>query len=290
MPNRTNPMTPTLRVLWFVPPPLAIVAQGLAMATEVTLLSRRNTSSDEQFEALASGESDAVVTAIDNVMDWNLRDGPQDFRVVAQLERTTPLSVVARRDRTSLENLRGATILVDAPRNGFIVALRAMLADAGVGPEAYVLDPVGGVKERHDAIVTGHGHATLLGPPFDAMAIAAGLTRLATVQERYPAFPGQGLVVSSAALERMRPALSAWLRNLENARQSMGIAPEAARQALTSAGFPEPAVNAMLGATPASLVPDRAGIELLIEQRRRTGLPGANTTYEGLVESSLLGR
>ena len=283
-------MTPTLRVLWFVPPPVAVVAEGLAMVAEVTLLSRRNTSSDEQFEALASGETDAVVTAIDNVMDWNLRGGPQDFRVVAQLERTTPLTVVGQRDRTSLEDLRGATILVDAPRNGFIVALRAMLADADVGPEAYVLEPVGGVKERHDAIVSGHGHATLLGPPFDAMAIAAGLARLATVQERYPAFPGQGLVVSSAALERMRPALSAWLRNLENARQSMGIAPEAARQALTLAGFPAPAVDAMLGATPASLVPDRAGIELLIEQRRRAGLPGADTTYEGLVESSLLGR
>ena len=283
-------MSPTLRVLWFVPPPVAVVAQGLPTANEVTVLSRRNTSSDEQFAALASGESDAVVTAIDNVMDWNLRDGPQDFRVVAQLERTTPLTVVGQRDRRSLEDLRGATILVDAPRNGFIVALRAMLADADVGPEAYVLDPVGGVKERYEAIISGQGHATLLGPPFDGMAIAAGLIRLATVQERYPAFPGQGLVVSSAALERMRPALSAWLRNLENARQSMGIAPEAARQALTLAGFPAPAVDAMLGATPASLVPDRAGIELLIEQRRRVGLPGANTTYEGLVESSLLGR
>jgi len=283
-------MTPTLRVLWFVPPPVAIVAEESAKANEVTVLSRRNTSSDEQFAALVSGESDAVVTAIDNVMDWNLRDGPQDFRVVAQLERTTPLTVVGQRDRRSLEDLRGATILVDAPRNGFIVALRAMLADAGVGPEAYVLEPVGGVKERHDAIVSGHGHATLLGPPFDAMAVAAGLVRLATVQERYPAFPGQGLVVSSAALERMRPALSAWLRKLEHARQRMGIAPEAARQALTLAGFPAPAVDAMLGATPASLVPDRAGIELLIEQRRRAGLPGANTSYEGLVESALLGR
>jgi hypothetical protein len=44
----------------------------------------------------------------------------------------------------------------------------------------------------------------------------------------------------------------------------------------------------MLGAIPASLFPGRAGIELLIEQRRRAGLPGAATTYEALVESSLL--
>ena len=281
-------MSQTLRVLWFVPPPVAVVAQALTVATDVTLLSRRNASSDAQFEALASGQADAVVTAIDNVMDWNLREGPQDFRVVAQLERTTPLTVVGQRSRTSLEDLRAATILIDAPRNGFIVALRAMLADADIGPEAYALEPVGGVKERHDAIVSGRGDATLLGPPFDAMAIEAGLTRIATVQERYPAFPGQGLVVSAAALERLRPALSAWLRSLENARQSMEKAPEAARQALALAGFSAPAVDAMLGATPASLCADRAGIELLIEQRRRAGLPGAATTYEGLVESSVL--
>lgn len=281
---------PTLRVLWFVPPPVVDVAHVLKVATDVSLQAARNPSSDAQFEALATGEADAVVTAIDNVMDWNLREGPQDFRVVAQLERTTPLTIVGQRGRTSLEHLRGATILVDAPRNGFIVALRAMLADAGIGADSYALEPVGGVKERYDAIIAGRGDATLLGPPFDAMAVEAGLTRIGTVQQCYPAFPGQGLVVSAAAIERLRPTLSAWLRSLENARQSMEEVPEAARQALTLAGFLPPAVDAMLGSTPASLLPDRVGIELLIEQRRRAGLPGAATTYEGLVESSLLGR
>ncbi len=279
-----------LRLLWFVPPPVAVIAQSLRAAADLSLQSERNPSSDAQFEALASGQADAVVTAIDNVMDWNLRAGPQDFRVVAQLERTTPLTVVGQRGRSTLEDLRAATILVDAPRNGFVVALRAMLADAGVNSDAYVLEPVGGVKERHDAIVSGRGDATLLGPPFDAMAIEAGLTRIATVQERYPTFPGQGLVVSAATLERLRPALSAWLHSLETARQCMEKAPEAARRALALKGFSAPAVDAMLAAAPPSLVPDRAGIELLIEQRRRASLPGAATTYERLVESSLLGR
>lgn len=283
-------MSHTLRILWFVPPAVALVAQTLSGATGVTLISRRNASSDEQFEALASNQADAVVTAMDNVMEWNLRKGPQDFRVVAQLERTTLLTLVGQKGHTTLENLRAATILVDAPRNGFVVALRAMLAEAHIGPEAYALESVGGVKERHDAIVSGRGDATLLGPPFDAMAIEVGLNRIATVQERYPAFPGQGLVVSAAALERLRPTLFAWLRSLESARQSMAKVPAAARQALAMAGFSAAAVDAVLSVTPASLFPDPAGIELLIEQRHRAGLPGAATTYEALVESSLLGR
>ena len=281
-------MSLTLRLLWFVPSPVALVAEALGLTAGVTLRAERNPSSEAQFEALASGQADAVVTAMDNVMDWNLRQGPQDFCVVAQLERTTPLSVVGQRGRASLGDLRAATILVDAPRNGFIVALRAMLADEGIGPGAYALEPVGGVQERHDAIVSGRGDATLLGPPFDAMALEAGLSGIATVQERYPAFPGQGLVVSAGALERLRPALSFWLRGLDNARQRMLGDPQAARQALALAGLSASAVDAMLRATAASLCPDRAGIELLIEQRRRCGLPGADTTYEKLVETSTL--
>lgn len=281
-------MSLTLRLLWFVPSPVALVAEALGLTAGVTLQAERNPSSDAQFDALASGQVDAVVTAMDNVMDWNLRQGPQDFCVVAQLERTTPLTLVGQKGRARLGDLRAATILVDAPRNGFIVALRAMLAEDGIGTDAYALEPVGGVKERYDAIVAGRGDATLLGPPFDAMALEAGLSRIATVQERYPAFPGQGLVVRAGALERLRLALSAWLRGLENARQRMRSDPQPARQALMLAGFSASAVDAMLRATPASLCPDRVGIELLIEQRRSSGLPGAETTYEKLVEASAL--
>jgi ABC-type nitrate/sulfonate/bicarbonate transport system substrate-binding protein len=278
----------TLRLLWFIPSPVAIVAEALKLTTDVALQAERNPSSEAQFEALAFGSADAVVTAMDNVMDWNLRPGPGDLRIVAQMERTTPLTLVGRRGCSQLQDLRGATLLVDAPRNGFVVALRAMLAEAGIGPHAYKLEPVGGLKERYDALSAGHGDATLLGPPFDAMALQAGLSRIASVQERYPAFPGQGLVTRTASLERLRPALSAWLLGLEAARKRMGSDPGAARQALELAGFPPPAVDAMIAAAPASLRPDRAGVQLLIEQRRRAGLAGADCSYEELVAASVL--
>lgn len=281
-------MHPELRLLWFVPPSLVVVADASGLTSGLALKAERNPSSDAQFEALVFDRADAVITAMDNVMDWNLRAGPRDFRVIAQLERTTPLTIVGQRGRVALKDLRATTILVDAPSNGFVVALRAMLADEGMGPDAYVLEPVGGVQERHLAIVSGRGDATLLGPPFDAMAMEAGLSRIATVQERYPAFPGQGLVVRASTLARLRPALSTWLYGLEKARQRMVDAPEAARRALALADFSAPTVEAMLRATPDSLLPGRAGVELLIAQRRRCGLPGADITYEQLVETSVL--
>ncbi|MDO8905614.1 ABC transporter substrate-binding protein [Hydrogenophaga sp.] len=278
----------TLRLLWFVPSPLAILAENWKLSEGLTLQAERNASSDMQFDALASGAADAVVTAMDNVMDWNLRMGPQDLRVVAQLESTTPLSIISRPGLNHLDDLRGATVLVDGPSNGFIVALRAMLAEAGLGQHAYSLAPVGGVKERFDAMVSGRGDATLLGPPFDAMAIEAGMSRLASIQDRYPSFPGQGLVVSGRTIEQLRPVLTAWIGALDEARIRMVRDPGTARQVLTHFGFPAPAVEVMIRTTAASLQPDPAGVALLIEQRRSAGLPGAETTYERLVDISLL--
>jgi hypothetical protein len=63
---------------------------------------------------------------------------------------------------------------------------------------------------------------------------------------------------------------------------------DGARKILTDAGFPAPAAQAMVAAAPESLVPARAGVELLIRQRREVGLPGADNTYETLVDTSLL--
>jgi len=278
----------TLRLLWFVPSPLSILAEAWNLTSAVALRAERNPSSDAQFGALASGQADAVVTAMDNVMDWNLRAGPKDLRVVAQLERTTPLTLVGQQDLAELEDLRGATLLVDAPRDGFVVALRAMLADRGLDSDAYSLETVGGVQARFDALVAGRGDATLLGPPFDAMALETGRSRLATVQALYPAFPGQGLVVSARTVDRLRPALSTWLAALDGARRRMAADPDAARRALALAGFPAPAVEAMLRTTAVSLRPGRLGVELLFEQRRKAGLPGAEITYEELVDTSIL--
>jgi ABC-type nitrate/sulfonate/bicarbonate transport system substrate-binding protein len=274
--------------MWFVPPAIAVLADSWGLTAADMPRASRNQSSDEQFERLREGEIDAAVTAMDNIMDWNRRAGPQDFRIVAQVERTTPLSLMARAGRTGLQDLRNANILVDAPDNGFVVALRHMLAEAGLESGSYRLTPSGGVKERFDALASGKGDATLLGPPFDVMGVQAGLVRLARVQDRHPDFPGQGLVVRASAIERLRPALTRWLAGLTKACAYMRSNEDGARKVLTDAGLPAVAAHAMLAAAPETLVPARAGVELLIRQRREIGLPGADNSYETLVDTSLL--
>ena len=188
-----------LRVMWFVPPAIAVAASWQECA-DLSLETSRTQSSDEQFAALSGGSIDAVVTSMDNVFHWNHRPGPKDFVIVAQVETTTPLSIVASPRIKSVSDLGGAKILVDAPENGFVIALRAMLNQAGLNLPDYTLTPVGGVKERYLALVKGEGDATLLGPPFDALAIKEGMHKVAEVQASYPEFPGQGLVVRKSSL------------------------------------------------------------------------------------------
>ena len=277
-----------MRLMWFVPPPVVVVASALGLVAADTFTAVRNTSSDEQFEALSSGGMDLVVTAMDNVIAWNRRAGPVDFCIVAQIERTTPLHLMARPDVQTLADVRERTVLVDAPGNGFVIALRALLADAGLGADSYALHQVGGVKERLDALLAGEGHCTLLGPPFDTMALKAGMVRLASVQERYPAFPGQGLVMRRQAIERLREPLSAWLQGIDTASRSFTADEAAVRRALLDAGFPEAAVPAMVLMRPRSLRPDREGLELIIQHRQQLGLIGGDESYDRLVETSLL--
>lgn len=281
-------MADGLRVMWFVQPAVAAVAPALGLTAADAVQGTRTPSSDAQFEALCAGRADLVVTAMDNVMDWNLRPGPQDFCIVAQVERTTPLQLIARAGLSSLAELRGATVLVDAPANGFVVALRALLVDAALQATDYTLRPAGGVQERWDALLAGHGDCTLLGPPFDAMALRAGFTALASVQLSYPAFPGQGLVLRRASLDALRPRLVPWLHALQAASDRMSPGGPVVSQALVDAGYPLGAVAAQIALRSPSLVPDREGVELLIDQRRRLGLGGAVAGYANLVDLSLL--
>lgn len=280
MPNKT------LRVMWFVPPAIAVAASWDA-PSDFHLESSRTQSSDEQYQLLCDGAVDAVVTSIDNVLHWNQRQGPEDFVVVAQMETTTPLHLIGSPTLSVPADLAGANILVDAPQNGFVIALRALLQQAGLGAGDYSLTPVGGVRERFSALTEGLGDATLLGPPFDTMAVQRGLKHIATIQDVFAGFPGQGLVVRKSA-NHASEALRSWICMLQASLATVPGDEKRLREALDSLGLPSEAVTVLVNTFPSTLIPPRDGIELLIGQRALLGLPGANVTYEQIVDCSFL--
>lgn len=273
----------SLRVMWFVPPAVEMISAALRDASALSIEGRRNTSSDEQYYALCEERVDAVVTSIDNVLHWNQRTGPCDFCVVSQIETTTPLSLVVSADVMSTEQLRGKRILVDAPENGFVIALKSLLFEAaGLRDGDYELVPIGGVRERYEALLTSQGSATLLGPPFDALAAQQGLSTLATIQQAYPSFPGQGVVTRREFVDKT-PALGRWLDSLQLAVNVAANRPELVKEIVERQGLPQAASHALCFTFPETLVPNRDGIELLIHQRSQLNLPGADSTYDGIV-------
>lgn len=275
----------TLRVMWFVPPAIAIAAEW-EPPQALQFESSRTQSSDEQYQALCDGTVDAVITSMDNVLHWNQRQGPDDFAIVAQVETTTPLSLIGSVTVTSLEELKGGNILVDAPENGFVIALRALLLEAGIGLGEYHLDPVGGVRERFTSLIEAGGDATLLGPPFDTMALELGHRLIATIQDAFPAFPGQGLVVRRSSAPRQ--ALKIWIDSLSRSLSALPYQQERLRESLQKLNLPPAAVSALINTFPKTLIPDRKGMELLIAQRAALGLVGSHFSYEQVVDGSFL--
>lgn len=276
----------TLKVIWFVPPVIAGAADraGLSAAAGVSAEGALTRSSHEQFEALRDGRMDAAVTAMDNVILWKRRPGGSDLRIVAQIEANTGISLFARPDFTSVAQLAGRRVLVDSPHNGFVVVLRAMLADAGAAWGDCEIIEAGGVKERFDQLASGAGDATLLGPPFAEMAEAKGLRRLCDADVTYPGFPGQGLVVRQSLIDARGAELASWLGALERARAACFADPAGTATALAAGGLPMPVAARLAGFVGEALLPSRGGIDLLLGQRRRLGLPGSDETYENLVD------
>lgn len=278
-----------MKAIWFVPPVIAILAERAGLVPPSSaVLGTATASSDEQFEALCTGRQDLAVTAMDNVVMWNRREGPKDFRIVAQVEATTSLTLVARPGTTTVADLAGGTLLVDSADNGFVVVLRTMLADAGVRLDGYGLVEAGGVRERLERLMAGEGDATLLGPPFVDIATTRGFHRMIEVDRAYPGFPGQGVVVRAARAAEIHQALAGWLAALETARAAARADPAAASAVLVASGLSAPAAAGMAGAIGDTLDPDAGGIALLLDQRRRLGLPGGGDGYDALVDRSLL--
>lgn len=271
-----------LAATWFVQPALAALAANRGDGPAVDGLAAG--SSDEQFDSLAAGTVDVAVTAMDNVFGWNRQRSANRFGIIAQIEATTRISLVARAGIASLSDLAGQPLLVDSATNGFVTVLRAMLMDAGVAIADSQLVPVGGVASRFDRLVAGQGAATLLGPPFTQRAIAAGLVERANVDVCYPGFPGQGIVIDRNLESSRRVAVEAWLRSLEAA---LGEA-NGADAKMRLADIYGPAADTMRATLPRCLTPDPAGIALLIGQRSRLGLPGGDDRLEDLVDTSFL--
>jgi NitT/TauT family transport system substrate-binding protein len=181
-----------------------LVAERLGLFASVGLqvTTERTTDSGTLRRGLAEGRLRIAHLAPDNVLAW--RDGAagrqEPLAVSAWLSGSNgPIALVARRV-TSIADLHGACIGVDARSSGFAPILRRLLAGAGVGEDDVELVELGATRGRAAALLEGRVDATMLTLPWISLATDAGAIVLADHRAVAP-----GLLTSCGA------SLDGWL-------------------------------------------------------------------------------
>lgn len=183
---------------------------------------------DEQAEHLLSGDTPIERRGPDG--DIVLAEAGHPVRIVAGLVRKPPLAVFGARGVRSLAELRFTTLAAVSGKFGSSLALRMVLADAGLGPDDYALRMVGGTGRRYAALLDGSVSATILTPPQSGAAARAGLPLLAKLSERYPNFLFSAMQVNLGFARAHPETIVAFLR--AEIRAQRRLADPAAKEAM----------------------------------------------------------
>ncbi|TPG08448.1 ABC transporter substrate-binding protein [Sphingomonas oligophenolica] len=271
-------------------PVFAAMAHGWFEAAGIDLRFETTPSSVHQFEQFGVGNFDIAFTAFDNVVAYQEGQGAveldsaPDFRAIlgaTQIE----LSLVVQPDITSVDDLRGRSLALDAVGTGFAFVLYGMLEAMGLSQSDYTVVPVGATPARWASVRDGMHAGTITIEPFTSIARAAGFTVLARSGETYPTYQGgviavrdrwarQHVDLTERFLRVYRQGL-AWVLDAANLEAAKALLvermPEIKPQAAT-------AVMSSLLSPRSGLTPDggigSAGAEQVLALRTRYGPEG----------------
>jgi ABC-type nitrate/sulfonate/bicarbonate transport system substrate-binding protein len=136
--------------------------------------------SEEVRRWLASGEVDLADYGVDNAIAM-VENAGVDVILVAATDYT-PTDLMVQPEIKSLADLRGKTVLVDAPNTQNALALKKILSTAGLNPVSdYQMKEAGGTTARVAAMLKHREYAATMASGQTAVrARQAGLVSLAT--------------------------------------------------------------------------------------------------------------
>ncbi|HEY5349789.1 MAG TPA: ABC transporter substrate-binding protein [Candidatus Lustribacter sp.] len=125
-----------------------------------------------------------------------------------------PYLLVGKKGVTSVQQLRGKTVIVSGPSAITRVFADAMLAGHGVKQDEVQFTYAGATNARFAALLSGGVDAAILLPPFSFRAIAQGYPVLDDVQKYYPHFPFDTYAASKTWLPTHRTEAVAFLKSI----------------------------------------------------------------------------
>ena len=128
-------------------------------------------------KGLAKGDYHIAHAAVDNAVD--MADvGKVDIAIIMGGDGGLN-ELIVQRDIKSYDDLRGKTVIVDAPDTAYALLLYKMLELKGLKKGDYVVKPVGGSLRRYELMVQDQNNAAaMINPPFSIRALMGGLKSL----------------------------------------------------------------------------------------------------------------
>jgi ABC-type nitrate/sulfonate/bicarbonate transport system substrate-binding protein len=195
-------------------------------------------SSGAVLQQLAAGSIDATISAglVDPIYAIDKGAPIRLVRVEIQLP---PYAIEAKPQYKKLEDLRGKTIMIDAPTGITKIYVERMLVPHHVKPSEVDYVYAGATGARFSALMSGAIDATILLPPFSFRAEEAGYSNLGLVADYAKDLPFTGAAVNtnwaSAHPDVVRRFLAAhnksvaWFLDPQNRRESIEIMVEASK-------------------------------------------------------------
>jgi ABC-type nitrate/sulfonate/bicarbonate transport system substrate-binding protein len=235
LPIAAHAQTPTpqqIHVLTLLGRPIQFVVadkRGLFAKYGVEVLNDNKKSSDELRADLAAGKGDVAYLAVDNAVAM-VELAHQDVVIVMGGEGSQN-ELIAQKDIKSIADLRGKTLIVDAPNTAYALQMKKILALSGLtAGKDYEIKPFGATPQRLIAMREQKAFAgSMLGPPVSLVAKKEGFVSLGSVQQLIGPYQAAGVFTQRAWAKDHRdllvPFLSAcieaqrWLLNPANKQQ-----------------------------------------------------------------------
>ncbi|MGB6534647.1 MAG: ABC transporter substrate-binding protein [Xanthobacteraceae bacterium] len=169
--------------------------QGLFAKHHLSVALTYTPNSQSQRDGLAGGETQIIHTAADNAVAM-VELAKQDAVIVSGGDNGFN-RIFAQPQINSLSDLRGKTVVVDAPNTAFALLLYKALQGAGLNRGDYTVRAVGGTPQRIHAMLTDRANAAagVINPPLSFQAAADGLKDMGSATEGVGAYQSGCIVV-----------------------------------------------------------------------------------------------
>jgi NitT/TauT family transport system substrate-binding protein len=219
--------------------PLLIgLKEGYYAANHLKLDLIHTQSSGAVLQQLAAGSIEATVSAALTEPLYAISKGAPISLVRLEIQ-LPPYALEAKPQYKKVEDLRGKTIMIDAPTGITKVYVERMLAPHHVDPGTVDYVYAGATVARFNALMSGAIDATILLPPFSFSAEEKGYSNLGLVADYANDLPFTGAAVNtnwaSKHPDALRHFLDAhnksvqWFLDAKNRQQAIDIMVEASK-------------------------------------------------------------